>query len=71
MRLSEFLPLLAVAPLCALGPSCASFDPDLRATTEYLQRLEPLLVENGLLAERVLVSAADIYNEKAKPEKEA
>lgn len=53
---------------CAWLQGCASMDPEVRASTEYLQRLEPLLVENSLLAERVLIASASIYNEEAKPE---
>jgi hypothetical protein len=38
------------------------------ATTTYLDELDPLLQENGLLAERVLTLAAQIYNDSARPE---
>ncbi|MEZ4241224.1 MAG: hypothetical protein R3F59_34705 [Myxococcota bacterium] len=38
------------------------------ATSTYLDQLDPLLQENGLLAERVLTLAAQIYNDSARPE---
>jgi hypothetical protein len=38
------------------------------ATTAYLDQLEPLLQENGLLTERVLTLAAQIYNDSARAE---
>jgi hypothetical protein len=40
-------------------------------TTQYLGQLRPLLQENGLLAERVLLQAAKVYNEEAKPDQVA
>lgn len=44
---------------------CASSDD---ATTQYLAQLHPLLHENGLLAERVLLQAAKVYNDQVKPD---
>lgn len=47
--------------------SCASGPGD--ATNSYLMSLQPVLQENGLLAERVLIQAAMVYNnENLKPE---
>jgi hypothetical protein len=41
-------------------------------TTQYLNALQPLMQENGLLAERVLLQAAKIYNNEAvKPDQVA
>lgn len=47
--------------------SCASGPGD--ATTNYLGQMQPVLQENGLLAERVLMQAAIVFNnESLKPE---
>lgn len=48
-----------------LLPGCASTNDE---TTQYLTALQPLLQENGLLAERVLLQSAKIYNDAVKPE---
>ena len=58
-------------PVVLLLASCQPIDPAATATTEYLTRLQPLLQENSLLAERVLLQAAAIYNDAAKPEQVA
>ncbi|MEQ1565699.1 MAG: hypothetical protein ABMA64_08680 [Myxococcota bacterium] len=47
---------------------CAGTDDE---TTQYLSQLQPLLQENGLLAERVLLQSAKIYNEAVKPDQVA
>ena len=49
--------------------ACASGPGD--STSDYLVRLQPLLQENGVLAEQVLFQAASIYNEAVKPEQVA
>lgn len=41
------------------------------ATQQYITQLNPLLQENGLLAERVLTLSAQIYNDAAKPDQVA
>jgi hypothetical protein len=47
--------------------SCASTPGD--ATTGYLTSLQPVLQENGLLVERVLIQAAIVYNnDSLRPE---
>lgn len=51
--------------------ACTNLDPASAATTDYLTKLQPLLQENSLLAERVLFQAAAIYNEAVKPEQVA
>jgi hypothetical protein len=54
-------PILIVGWLaCGGGPG--------DATSQYVSRLQPLLQENGVLAEQVLFQAASIYNEAVKPE---
>ena len=44
------------------GSGCGPLSPDVQRTNAYLKTLQPLLVENGHLAERVLVLAAKTYN---------
>lgn len=41
------------------------------ATAQYLNQINPLLHENGLLAERVLLQAAKVYNDAVKPDQVA
>ncbi|MEQ1504795.1 MAG: hypothetical protein ABMB14_21340 [Myxococcota bacterium] len=41
------------------------------ATSQYVGSLQPLLQENGLLSERVLSLAAEIYNDASKPQQVA
>ena len=64
-------PMLRALPAVLLLASCQQMDPAGQATTEYLTRLQPLLQENSLLAERVLLQAAAIYNDATKPEQVA
>lgn len=64
-------PMSRTLPVVLLLASCQPIDPATTATTEYLTRLQPLLQENSLLAERVLFQAAAIYNEAAKPDQVA
>lgn len=52
--------LMATLLLAACGP-----DPEHQKTVDYLTALHPVLQENSLLAERVLVQAAHVYNEDA------
>jgi hypothetical protein len=53
------LVLLSAATAC--GP-----DPEHEKTVDYLTELHPVLLENSLLAERVLVQAAHVYNKDAQ-----
>lgn len=53
----------ALAPLGCTGAG--------DATQQYITSLNPLLQENGLLAERVLTLAAQIYNDASKPDQVA
>lgn len=57
-------PLLAA--LLLLG--CNEPDPRARTAPEYVERLEPLLYENGFLATRVLETAAGVYNDGSGPD---
>ncbi len=59
------LPISALAVLLAC--SCASMDPEMQRATDYVTRLQPLLQENSLLAERVLLQAAVVYNDQVEP----
>jgi hypothetical protein len=60
------LPPMLIPLTLFLGLSgCTAGDDD---TTRYLTALQPLLQENGLLAERVLLQASKIYNEAVKPD---
>lgn len=53
----------AVLLLSSLALSgCGPFSPEVQQTNAYLKDLQPLLVENGHLAERVLVLASRVYN---------
>ena len=45
-----------------------SEDPRRQQTLDYLERLQPVLYENSLLAQQVLLQAATVYNGTAKPE---
>lgn len=61
-------PMLTFLPFVIGLVACSSGDD---ATSKYLGQLNPLLHENGLLAERVLLQAAQVYNDAAKPEQVA
>jgi hypothetical protein len=52
--------LMAATGLSGCGP----FSADVQETNAYLKQLQPLLVENGHLSERVLVLASRVYNEQ-------
>lgn len=55
--------------LVALVGGCGRFDAESQAHHAYARQLQPLLVENSLLAEHVLGLAADVYNTpKVAPE---
>jgi len=60
--------MLITLPLLASLTGCAPGDDD---TTRYLTMLQPLLQENGLLSERVLLQASKIYNEAVKSDQVA
>jgi len=47
---------------------CPEPDPAARTAPEYVSRLEPLLYENGFLAERMLTAAAGVYNDTSGTE---
>ncbi|MCB9677883.1 MAG: hypothetical protein H6737_22480 [Alphaproteobacteria bacterium] len=42
---------------------CATLDPKTAAATEYVNDVQPLMLENSLLAERLLKLASQVYNE--------
>ena len=42
--------------------ACGPFSPEAQQTNRYLKDLQPLLVENGHLSERVLMLSAKVYN---------
>lgn len=52
-----WFPLVGIAML-----ACPSIDPQERAAIEYANALQPLMLENSLLAERMLFMAARVYN---------
>ncbi len=52
--------LTATSLVVGCGP-----DPEHQKTVDYLTALHPVLQENSLLAERVLVQAAHVYNKDA------
>lgn len=52
--------------LLLFGPAC-QLDPAGSAASDYVTKLQPLVHENSLLAERVLFQAAAIYNEATLP----
>lgn len=62
---------LALTVVVIVASACGPFDPETRAHRAYIRQVQPLLVENSLLAERVLVLAADVYNRKDKVDTEA
>jgi len=43
---------------------CTTLDPQTTAATQYVNSVQPLMVENSLLSERLLLLASQIYNEK-------
>ncbi|MBW1878009.1 MAG: hypothetical protein JRJ84_06585 [Deltaproteobacteria bacterium] len=47
---------------------CPEPEPAARTAPEYVSRLEPLLYENGFLAQRILLRAAEVYNETSGTE---
>ena len=49
--------------LLALLGGCTHPDPRAQEAPEYVSRLEPLLYENGFLAQNVLTTAATVYND--------
>lgn len=57
---SRLVLLLTTSSLFGCGPLDSS-------ANTYLDQLDPLIVENAILAERVLVLAAGLYNEEAEP----
>ena len=59
-----FLPLLLITTACQI-------DPEARSATTYVAKLQPLMQENSLLAERVLYQAAAIYNGATRPDEVA
>ena len=56
-----------MVPSLFLLAGCLQPDPAVLVATDYYQRLQPLLLENSLLAERVLFEAARQYNAGDKP----
>ena len=48
--------------------ACAALSPETRDTHRYVKELQPLLVENGHLASRVLSLAARVYNDQGAPD---
>lgn len=62
---SPRLTVLALAALVGCGP----LSPEAQQANAYVKDLQPLLVENGHVAERVLLLAANVYNQpKTDPE---
>lgn len=59
----EMIPTLF--PVLVMGSltGCATLDPETAAATEYVNDVQPLMLENSLLAERLLVLASRLYNE--------
>lgn len=55
-------PILAAAVALSVA-ACGPFDPETRAHRAYVRDMQPLLVENALLADRVLHLAARVYND--------
>ncbi|MCA9494316.1 MAG: hypothetical protein KC621_30530 [Myxococcales bacterium] len=51
--------------------SCTAMNPQTAAATAYLDAIRPLMIENSMLADRVLVQAAAIYNEAETPKEVA
>lgn len=58
------LGLLIALTACADRPA----PPD---SAMYVRQIQPLLAENGLLAERMLASASSVHDDKASPEMSA
>jgi len=62
LRSAGLLLLLTGSVSAGCGP-----DPDHEKTVAYLTELHPVLLENSLLAEQVLVQSASVYNQSAQP----
>ena len=60
---------MSYIPLLLL--TACQLDPKARSATEYVVKLQPLVQENSLLAERVLFQAAEIYNGATRPDEVA
>lgn len=53
----------SLAAICLLAAACGPLSPETQQANAYVKRLQPLLVENGHVAERVLLLAAEVYND--------
>lgn len=66
MRTIFFIVAVA-APLPLMLVGCTS--PEKQEAAAYANMLQPILLENSLVAERILYLSADVYNNSAKPDK--
>ena len=57
---------LAAAFTATMLSACGPLNPEVQSANRYLNQLQPLLIENSHLTERVLHQAADIYNKEVK-----
>ncbi|NCG17834.1 MAG: hypothetical protein GWP91_02335 [Rhodobacterales bacterium] len=57
---------LTAAFTATILAGCGPLNPDVQSANKYLNQLQPLLIENSHLTERVLHQAAGIYNKDGK-----
>ncbi len=64
-------PMTVITPLLLAFTGltgCAALDPDTAAATSYVNAAQPLMLENSLLAERLLTLSAQVYNDDVPKE---
>ncbi len=59
--------IIAAPAFAVVLVACSALSPDTQAANRYVKELQPLLVENGHLASRVLSLAARVYNGEGDP----
>jgi len=68
MRIPRLKRYLWLGLALSFASSCDRFSAETRDNRTYVNVMMPILQDNSLLAERVLVEAAGVYNEKSEPE---
>jgi hypothetical protein len=61
-------PSILLALIATLGSACDRFDPQVAEDRAYVRLLIPIMQDNALLSERVLIEAAALYNKTSEPE---
>ena len=66
---TRFSATILLALGAALFSGCDRFDPQVAEDRAYVRLLIPILQDNALLSERILIEAAAVYNKTSEPEK--